>query len=182
MLEDLNKYESLELDKEQYAMVPIQMNLTFEDSEFNELKRLSKEDKETYCEKEELIKQDFNEKDFFMERHKEMEELLNEEEDLRINGEFNYNINMDEDFFRSCEDIVPNFGVPLFIEERYLEEEEHINLRDENVGRVNEIDKIFNNIERNHPGVIRRLIRYGVPYNEAMIIVKRIIELTLMYS
>lgn len=221
MLEDLNKYESLELDMEEYAMVPIQMNLTFEDNEFGELTRSCEKDEETYYEGEDsmntyfeennFLERQFEEKDFpqiELEEnyfHDELEyinyPLLSDDEFLRIEEPYNYDINMEqqysydinmnedprnydfnmeEELLRSDEEIVPNFGVPFFIEEKYLEEEVmHRNGSEEEMETVNKVNEIFKNIELEHPSVTRKLVRYGVPYNEATMIVRKVIKLTL---
>jgi len=42
-------------------------------------------------------------------------------------------------------------------------------------------DRILRMIERNNPIVIRRMVMYGIPYNVALNIVRRIINLTLQY-
>jgi hypothetical protein len=45
-----------------------------------------------------------------------------------------------------------------------------------------DVDDILRKIERNNPGIFRRLVSYGVPYQAARNIVRRIIRLTLNYK
>ncbi|WP_138204043.1 hypothetical protein [Haloimpatiens lingqiaonensis] len=58
---------------------------------------------------------------------------------------------------------------------RYNSEEEKLRYRPKDV------DKILREIERYNPGVFRMLRSYGVPYDEARRICRRIIRLTLTY-
>ncbi|MFX0549270.1 hypothetical protein ACOAKC_08020 [Hathewaya histolytica] len=193
---DLDKYDSLELSNEDYAMVPIEMDMEFKVGE----EELARSSDETYVEDfmesyfEQDLYRDEDSEEFDEEEFQQEYDMWSEEEERIFNEEY---IKVDEEkyeqfedeFFRTEDSIKPNFGVPLFIEERYLVNEEYyrneenmISEEKEDMERDNRVDRIFMRIERSNPAIIRRLVRCGIPRREAEAIVKSIIRLTLMYS
>ncbi|WMJ79429.1 hypothetical protein RBU49_11065 [Clostridium sp. MB40-C1] len=47
--------------------------------------------------------------------------------------------------------------------------------------RPRDVDRICRMIERNHPEIIRTMMRYGVPYPVAIRLCRRIVRITLRY-
>lgn len=170
MINELEKYPSLLLDDEEYAMIPMKSGISLEEEIEKNYTRDSNEtylyDENDYRGERSEIKYEFDEFDEF-----------NELEDLSY---------MDEDLKRDNRTFKPVFGVPLFIEERYMDDEEE----NEDLLRGHkhhchcncDVNRIYMKIRKCNPEIFDALRRYCIPAEQCKRIIMRIIKLTLKYS
>lgn len=165
-MKNLDNYPSLVLDNNEYAMIPMKSGIDLRDEVDKDQFRDSNK---TYGEQENCIIDDF--------RDEIQEESYSFDEEEYCGEYFDENMRMDEKSFK------PIFGVPLFIEERYMDEEEGLRGKKHHHKSCHcnkNPQGVYMNIQRCHPQIFRTLRRYGIPCNEAKKIIMRIITLTLM--
>lgn len=164
-MKNLDNYPSVVLDNNEYAMIPMKSGIDLRD----EVDRNQSEDiNKTYGEQENCIIDNF--------RNEESYDF--DDEDEYSEEYFDDDVRMEEKSFK------PIFGVPLFIEERYMDDDEDGFRGKKHHHKGCHCNKnpqgIYMNIQRCHPEIFRAFRRYGVPCNEAKKIIMRIITLTLM--
>ncbi|SHJ47392.1 hypothetical protein SAMN02745248_00231 [Hathewaya proteolytica DSM 3090] len=117
---------------------------------------------------EEVSRQPFLRNDDVKEIEKEPSSTENEEEFITESSERSFK---------------PVFGVPLFIEETYMDDEDNYRGKKHQKERCEDSAHcIFEHIQRCHPQIYKTLKRYGMNGAEAKKTIMRIIVLSTMYK
>lgn len=153
-MNNFDDYPSVLLDGDKYKMLPFKSGIDLE---------------------EEILDDKFRNEDITYEN--------SEYEDEQDNMDF-----LRGDLCEVCEEspdksFKPTFGVPLFIEERYMEEEQNYRGSKYKEKKCDDNPRcIFERIQRCHPQIYKTLKRYGMNGMDAKKLIMRIIVLSIMYN